>query len=554
MTNDSAIIYATDSSLIQINGSLNNIGDTFTNNGLTIIKGHLVNCGQTRGSGTYEVDSNWINNKLNYCGTSTVKLTGNEQLITGTEKTIFYNLFLNGIPASVKRQTIDSEVMDSLDLQDHELATDSFKMFVSNPNLNVIQRTSGFVSSLGSGRLLRATNINGAYLYPVGSSLNTLRYRPVVLTPESSSANTYAIRLANNNATIDSYDVNIIDDSLCTVNPNFYHLIDRVSGTDASKIKIYYESSTDGSYTSIAHWDYVPSTKWHITELNNIANSDAIMNYVSTSNNWNDYVPDPFILGTKRTLIHNLDSTATCVNNTADYSIEDGPSDNNYVWIVTGGEIIGDSTSKSVTIKWDSAGVGTISVYHNGANDSIKCNSNTLSKNVIIFPTPTATFTTNPINDISVYQLIYFANNSNGGNNYLWDFGDGNTSNDFNAKHKYDEMGNYTITLITKDLNGCYDTTYQIIEILGNSISPPNTFTPNDDGFNDEFKIKYKGEFKEFRMEIFNRWGNKLFETTNINIGWDGFGYPSGTYYYIIFAKTFNEKEYKYNGSLTLVR
>ncbi len=85
----------------------------------------------------------------------------------------------------------------------------------------------------------------------------------------------------------------------------------------------------------------------------------------------------------------------------------------------------------------------------------------------------------------------------------------------------------------------------------------PNAFSPNGDGINDHFQIK--GVFiKEFNIQIFNRWGEKLFESDSINDGWDGSFKGKtcafGTYYYSITAKGANGKSNKLSGSLHLLR
>ena len=89
----------------------------------------------------------------------------------------------------------------------------------------------------------------------------------------------------------------------------------------------------------------------------------------------------------------------------------------------------------------------------------------------------------------------------------------------------------------------------------------PNTFTPNGDGKNDIFKAVGSGNIKVFKIVIFNRWGANIFESDNINIGWDGKYQgslaPEGIYnWYIIYQPTGNidtEKESR-AGHVTLLR
>jgi gliding motility-associated-like protein len=74
------------------------------------------------------------------------------------------------------------------------------------------------------------------------------------------------------------------------------------------------------------------------------------------------------------------------------------------------------------------------------------------------------------------------------------------------------------------------------------AIYVPTAFTPNGDGLNDVFKPKLNCLSYEFHCTIFNRWGQKIFETNDINKGWDG-NYsgnklPPGSYVYYISYKT----------------
>ncbi len=65
-------------------------------------------------------------------------------------------------------------------------------------------------------------------------------------------------------------------------------------------------------------------------------------------------------------------------------------------------------------------------------------------------------------------------------------------------------------------------TDVQIVIIYDFNIGIPNAFTPNSDGFNDEFKIITNAILSDFQMQIFNRWGQLIFETNDQNKGWDG--------------------------------
>jgi gliding motility-associated-like protein len=174
-------------------------------------------------------------------------------------------------------------------------------------------------------------------------------------------------------------------------------------------------------------------------------------------------------------------------------------------------------------------------------------------------PSPTAGFTPSPDHGNSPLT-VDFANNSLGGLTYLWVFGDGSQDTVFNPSHVYDTPGSYTVKLYVTNAFGCMDSTeYTFIKVTQKSmISVPNVFTPNGDNFNDIFYITSKG-LKTLQVEIFDRWGLKLYEFDTINGSWDGrnnngVAAPDGTYYWILKAEGDDGDIYNMHGFLTLIR
>jgi len=86
----------------------------------------------------------------------------------------------------------------------------------------------------------------------------------------------------------------------------------------------------------------------------------------------------------------------------------------------------------------------------------------------------------------------------------------------------------------------------------------PNAFSPNGDGINDQFKIRVTGYFKLDGLKIFNRWGQLVFETRDLNNEWNGTikGNPLaiGTYYFVIEGLDVEGKRLRRSGSVTLIR
>jgi gliding motility-associated-like protein len=85
----------------------------------------------------------------------------------------------------------------------------------------------------------------------------------------------------------------------------------------------------------------------------------------------------------------------------------------------------------------------------------------------------------------------------------------------------------------------------------------PNAFTPNQDGINDEFYIT-NADFPKFNFTVFDRWGNRVYATTNGNFRWDGTqdGDPvaSGTYVFVMEAVSAKGKQLKRSGTISIVR
>ncbi|MFT3704959.1 MAG: gliding motility-associated C-terminal domain-containing protein [Agriterribacter sp.] len=137
----------------------------------------------------------------------------------------------------------------------------------------------------------------------------------------------------------------------------------------------------------------------------------------------------------------------------------------------------------------------------------------------------------------------------NGEATYLWQ--DGSTNSTFTVSSD----GIY----ILKTLNECgsYADSVKIITQLCTLIMP-SAFTPNNDGLNDIFRLKNIFPVKQFLFSIYNRWGQKVFETNDIKSGWSGYSNgiesPIGVYIWKITLIDSNDKKLDAHGSVTLIR
>ncbi len=163
--------------------------------------------------------------------------------------------------------------------------------------------------------------------------------------------------------------------------------------------------------------------------------------------------------------------------------------------------------------------------------------TDTLKQIVFVEENPRALFGVYPTEAKTLRQLFKFINNSINAVSYLWDFGDGNTSTDENPSHTYEEGGVYTITLVAWSEDDCVDTLVQenLIRVVAGEGETkfPNAFVWNGSGptggYWEEGTIDntvfhpHLENAVEMRMIIYNRWGEKLYESNEVHIGWDGY-------------------------------
>jgi len=173
-----------------------------------------------------------------------------------------------------------------------------------------------------------------------------------------------------------------------------------------------------------------------------------------------------------------------------------------------------------------------------------------------VAPLPGAAFTyyPNPSNPLNVQ----FTNQSSDTNYVAWYFGDGDVSSEVNPQHSYSKPGTYRVSLAVADSLGCSDSVTVDIELrMDYYVYIPTAFTPNGDIVNDRIKVEALG-IEGLQWDIFNRWGLKVFSTSDLAESWDGtYGgqpVPEGVYSYklLIYLPFGNIAEE--HGTFTLIR
>jgi gliding motility-associated-like protein len=158
---------------------------------------------------------------------------------------------------------------------------------------------------------------------------------------------------------------------------------------------------------------------------------------------------------------------------------------------------------------------------------ALGCVSDTQLMSVVcVFPNPFASFQASPNVLTQLDPTTTMINNSVGAVSYEWDFDDGNTSTLENPTHEYsDAIANYVIVLTAISEHGCTDTAEAVVIVEEELIYyVPNTFTPDGDGFNEEFKPQFTSGFDRdtYHLYIFDRWGQLVFESKDVDYGWNG--------------------------------
>ncbi|XOV93378.1 MAG: gliding motility-associated C-terminal domain-containing protein [Bacteroidota bacterium] len=120
-----------------------------------------------------------------------------------------------------------------------------------------------------------------------------------------------------------------------------------------------------------------------------------------------------------------------------------------------------------------------------------------------------------------------FINNTDSDAGFVWDLGDGTTNNQKQFTYRYQETGEYDISLIVDTVCVVNKT----VQISFEEIFVPNVFTPNNDGKNDVFEIRTD---LQADLEIFDRSGKKVYAQKNYQNTWNGDDLPGNTYYYAL--------------------
>lgn len=202
---------------------------------------------------------------------------------------------------------------------------------------------------------------------------------------------------------------------------------------------------------------------------------------------------------------------------------------------------------------------GTFTATNSFTTTSGCKNTAQLTNYINVFQKPDADFSASNYLFENSNPEVNFYNNSANAINYFWDFGGLGSSTLVNPGHSFNEPGKYLVTLIA--MNGfCSDTAYKIIERLpAYTFYAPNTFTPNNDKRNDFFFPLGEGwDVKTYSLMVFDRWGEKIYETDQVDGWWagtfKGAEVKEDTYIWKVNLKDIFGMQHNYIGHIILVR
>lgn len=393
------------------------------------------------------------------------------------------------------------------------------------------------------------------YSWSGPNSYGSALQNPSIVNAMPTMSGAYAVTITDANGCYNSNVAQVIVNSLPTINVNTGNICagQEIATLTASGADTYtWTPSGSLSGSMGASVDASPSTTTNYTI--NATDIHGCQNYTTTVVNVN-----PLPVVTTSTV------TPACVPLCVTFTATSNPPANSYVWSYGNGQN-STATLSPALASFTTATCYTLSgtsAVHLTVTDIHGCVS-TATTMAVSYPIPVADFDYQPQPVTILAPEVQFLNQSSSGL-YSWNFGDAYNSPDTsiatNPGHTYSYIGTYSVTLSVTTLNGCSATVVKPVVVNDMyAIYVPNAFSPNGDGKNEMFKAVGEG-INKFKLYIFDRWGNNLFYTDDINQGWDGHYQGRGSqilqedvYVWKIDVTDLNNQAHSLHGTVTLLK
>lgn len=243
------------------------------------------------------------------------------------------------------------------------------------------------------------------------------------------------------------------------------------------------------------------------------------------------------------------DKDSICVGEKVTFYPDGGSNTTGYTWSF-GDDILRTNGADSLQYSFDRAGTFAVSMQVGYRS----CPDAGAGRNVYVYPFPLVNLGPDSVMCLNSQAIVLQNTAVNPSEAYRYQWNTGATTPSITIT----QPGTYSLTVASR-----FDciTTESIVVNRDCYIDVPNSFTPNNDGVNDYFfpRQLLAKSLSGFTMQVFNRWGQVIFETTKTNgRGWDGTfngkDQPSGVYIYQMHVVLANGKQEEYTGNVTLLR
>lgn len=353
-----------------------------------------------------------------------------------------------------------------------------------------------------------------------GTGSYTYNWQPFQGDSSSITINPQAEEIVNcsvtdNNGCSASESANI---SLFSLNPSDIQasiVQDSICANDSTQIDAIYTGSDP---TVELSWTFCPSCPVQTT----VAPLTNQTYTIIATNQCNQQISDDVSVTVIPSPVVELDPILASVCPNEYFSVQNNATNDpdwDYFWN------FGDGTTSTDQVgihSYGSQGNYTVTLYV--VNEFGCSSSDTASGQIIVNPQAEAQFSPTSFVESALDPEFTFINESINATQYEWQFGDGTSSTLENPLHTYQEWGTFIVTLNANNAFNCPGQYQQIVVVKPSfTFYLPNAFTPDGDQHNQVFIAKTWGiQEKGFHFEIYNRWGELIFETNDINVGWDG--------------------------------
>jgi len=394
-----------------------------------------------------------------------------------------------------------------------------------------------------------ATGGDGAYTFSWEKTMVQ-----VAVSPNNLSAGKYIVVVTDGNGCVDTAQVEIAQPEELLLSVTANNTI--VCAGELSELSA---TSMGGVQPHIISWNGL-STAWNFSPV--ITKDSIFVATVTDANGCTTSSQISMNVSELPIVLFDDSPQSICLGSQITFDNLSTGNFTNCEWTFSDGTIFNDCGTITYTANTIGEQDITLTIYNSDG-----CKASHVATGVLnVLQSPTAAFTTDKTDYNLLENEVFFINLSQNASNYLWYFdNDSLTSDIVNPTHEYSHTkgGNYVVTLIAwNGKESCSDTVFKTISIKETEVFYiSNTFTPDDNGLNEMFKpIITAGIAPSFyNFEIYNRWGEIIFHTQDINEGWNGVykgkHSPQGAYTWKIrlqYSENANRKEY--TGNVNLIR